>query len=248
MHQVSSRLSKLALSVMLAFALVPTASVAAMADPQISDPASDPVIQPPSIDQGVSEEAPASTESWQGEGSEPAEADETAQPDSEAEASAAALAPDRQPVGFVYFDESSPSAGGSQLVVVALDDEAPSGASVKATASEYAGNAALFSVDVPEAGEYRLERMEGASAADSRTLLVDLSSCEGEPYAFMVAEPQAEAFSLSDESTGGVSVYALTDDGQLEEASSFRRRSFGRLGRAQPLRQVRGCLGSRPRR
>ena len=233
MHQVSSRLSKLALSVMLAFALVPTASVAAMADPQISDPASDPVIQPPSIDQGVSEEAPASTESWQGEGSEPAEADETAQPDSEAEASAAALAPDRQPVGFVYFDESSPSAGGSQLVVVALDDEsieltsaeltltAPSGASVKATASEYAGNAALFSVDVPEAGEYRLERMEGASAADSRTLLVDLSSCEGEPYAFMVAEPQAEAFSLSDESTGGVSVYALTDDGQLEEASSF---------------------------
>ena len=44
MHQVSSRLSKLALSVMLAFALVPTASVAAMADPQISDPASDPVI------------------------------------------------------------------------------------------------------------------------------------------------------------------------------------------------------------
>ena len=40
MHQVSSRLSKLALSVMLAFALVPTASVAAMADPQISDPAS----------------------------------------------------------------------------------------------------------------------------------------------------------------------------------------------------------------
>ena len=38
MHQVSSRLSKLALSVMLAFALVPTASVAAMADPQISDP------------------------------------------------------------------------------------------------------------------------------------------------------------------------------------------------------------------
>ena len=43
MHQVSSRLSKLALSVMLAFALVPTASVAAMADPQISDPASDPV-------------------------------------------------------------------------------------------------------------------------------------------------------------------------------------------------------------
>lgn len=233
MHQVSSRLSKLALSVMLAFALVPTASVAAMADPQISDPASDPVIQSPSIDQGVSEEAPASTESWQGEGSEPAEADETAQPDSEAEASAAALAPDRQPVGFVYFDESSPSAGGSQLVVVALDDEsieltsaeltltAPSGASVKATASEYAGNAALFSVDVPEAGEYRLERMEGASAADSRTLLVDLSSCEGEPYAFMVAEPQAEAFSLSDESTGGVSVYALTDDGQLEEASSF---------------------------
>ena len=233
MHQVSSRLSKLALSVMLAFALVPTASVAAMADPQISDPASDPVIQPPSIDQGVSEEAPASTESWQGEGSEPAEADETAQPDSEAEASAAALAPDRQPVGFVYFDESSPSAGGSQLVVVALDDEsieltsaeltltAPSGASVKATASEYAGNAALFSVDVPEAGEYRLERMEGASAADSRTLLVDLSSCEGEPYTFMVAEPQAEAFSLSDESTGGVSVYALTDDGQLEEASSF---------------------------
>ena len=136
-------------------------------------------------------------------------------------------------MGFVYFDESSPSAGGSQLVVVALDDEsieltsaeltltAPSGASVKATASEYAGNAALFSVDVPEAGEYRLERMEGASAADSRTLLVDLSSCEGEPYAFMVAEPQAEAFSLSDESTGGVSVYALTDDGQLEEASSF---------------------------
>ena len=233
MHQVSSRLSKLALSVMLAFALVPTASVAAMADPQISDPASDPVIQSPSIDQGVSEEAPASTESWQGEGSEPAEADETAQPDSEAEASAAALGPDRQPVGFVYFDESSPSAGGSQLVVVALDDEsieltsaeltltAPSGASVKATASEYAGNAALFSVDVPEAGEYRLERMEGASAADSRTLLVDLSSCEGEPYAFMVAEPQAEAFSLSDESTGGVSVYALTDDGQLEEASSF---------------------------
>ena len=233
MHQVSSRLSKLALSVMLAFALVPTASVAAMADPQISDPASDPTIQSPSIDQGVSEEAPASTESWQGEGSEPAEADETAQPDSEAEASAAALAPDRQPVGFVYFDESSPSAGGSQLVVVALDDEsieltsaeltltAPSGASVKATASEYAGNAALFSVDVPEAGEYRLERMEGASAADSRTLLVDLSSCEGEPYAFMVAEPQAEAFSLSDESTGGVSVYALTDDGQLEEASSF---------------------------
>lgn len=233
MHQVSSRLSKLALSVMLAFALVPTASVAAMADPQISDPASDPIIQSPSIDQGVSEEAPASTESWQGEGSEPAEADETAQPDSEAEASAAALAPDRQPVGFVYFDESSPSAGGSQLVVVALDDEsieltsaeltltAPSGASVKATASEYAGNAALFSVDVPEAGEYRLERMEGASAADSRTLLVDLSSCEGEPYAFMVAEPQAEAFSLSDESTGGVSVYALTDDGQLEEASSF---------------------------
>ena len=233
MHQVSSRLSKLALSVMLAFALVPTASVAAMADPQISDPASDPIIQSPSIDQGVSEEAPASTESWQGEGSEPAEADETAQPDSEAEASAAALGPDRQPVGFVYFDESSPSAGGSQLVVVALDDEsieltsaeltltAPSGASVKATASEYAGNAALFSVDVPEAGEYRLERMEGASAADSRTLLVDLSSCEGEPYAFMVAEPQAEAFSLSDESTGGVSVYALTDDGQLEEASSF---------------------------
>ena len=233
MHQVSSRLSKLALSVMLAFALVPTASVAAMADPQISDPASDPVIQSPSIDQGVSEEAPASTESWQGEGSEPAEADETAQPDSEAEASAAALGPDRQPVGFVYFDESSPSAGGSQLVVVALDDEsieltsaeltltAPSGASVKATASEYAGNAALFSVDVPEAGEYRLERMEGSSAADSRTLLVDLSSCEGEPYAFMVAEPQAEAFSLSDESTGGVSVYALTDDGQLEEASSF---------------------------
>ena len=233
MHQVSSRLSKLALSVMLAFALVPTASVAAMADPQISDPASVPIIQSPSIDQGVSEEAPASTESWQGEGSEPAEADETAQPDSEAEASAAALAPDRQPVGFVYFDESSPSAGGSQLVVVALDDEsieltsaeltltAPSGASVKATASEYAGNAALFSVDVPEAGEYRLERMEGASAADSRTLLVDLSSCEGEPYAFMVAEPQAEAFSLSDESTGGVSVYALTDDGQLEEASSF---------------------------
>ena len=233
MHQVSSRLSKLALSVMLAFALVPTASVAAMADPQISDPVSDPVIQSPSIDQGVSEEAPASTESWQGEGSEPAEADETAQPDSEAEASAAALGPDRQPVGFVYFDESSPSAGGSQLVVVALDDEsieltsaeltltAPSGASVKATASEYAGNAALFSVDVPEAGEYRLERMEGASAADSRTLLVDLSSCEGEPYAFMVAEPQAEAFSLSDESTGGVSVYALTDDGQLEEASSF---------------------------
>ena len=233
MHQVSSRLSKLALSVMLAFALVPTASVAAMADPQISDPASDPVIQSPSIDQGVSEEAPASTESWQGEGSEPAEADETAQPDSEAEASAAALGPDRQPVGFVYFDESSPSAGGSQLVVVALDDEsieltsaeltltAPSGASVKATASEYAGNAALFSVDVPEAGEYRLERMEGASAADSRTLLVDLSSCEGEPYAFMVAEPQAEAFSLSDESTGGVSVYALIDDGQLEEASSF---------------------------
>lgn len=218
MHQVSSRLSKLALSVMLAFALVPTASVAAMADPQISDPASDPIIQSPSIDQGVSEEAPASTESWQGEGSEPAEADETAQPDSEAEASAAALGPDRQPVGFVYFDESSPSAGGSQLVVVALDDEsieltsaeltltAPSGASVKATASEYAGNAALFSVDVPEAGEYRLERMEGASAADSRTLLVDLSSCEGEPYAFMVAEPQAEAFSLSDESTGGVSV------------------------------------------
>ena len=59
MHQVSSRLSKLALSVMLAFALVPTASVAAMADPQISDPASDPVIQSPSIDQGVSEEAPA---------------------------------------------------------------------------------------------------------------------------------------------------------------------------------------------
>ena len=113
MHQVSSRLSKLALSVMLAFALVPTASVAAMADPQISDPASDPVIQSPSIDQGVSEEAPASTESWQGEGSEPAEADETAQPDSEAEASAAALGPDRQPVGFVYFDESSPSAGGS---------------------------------------------------------------------------------------------------------------------------------------
>ncbi len=233
MHQVSSRLSKLALSVMLAFALVPTASVAAMADPQISDPASDPVIQSPSIDQGVSEEAPASTESWQGEGSEPAGADETAQPDSEAEASAAALAPDRQPVGFVYFDESSPSAGGSQLVVVALDDEsieltsaeltltAPSGASVKATASEYAGNAALFSVDVPEAGEYRLERMEGASAADGRTLLVDLSSCEGEPYAFMVAEPQAEAFSLSDESTGGVSVYALTDDGQLEEVSSF---------------------------
>ena len=233
MHQVSSRLSKLALSVMLAFALVPTASVAAMADPQISDPASDPIIQSPSIDQGVSEEAPASTESWQGEGSEPAEADETAQPDSEAEASAAALAPDRQPVGFVYFDESSPSAGGSQLVVVALDDEsieltsaeltltAPSGASVKATASEYAGNAALFSVDVPEAGEYRLERMEGASAADSRTLLVDLSSCEGEPYAFMVAEPQAEALSRSDESTGGVSVYALTDDGQLEEASSF---------------------------
>lgn len=55
MHQVSSRLSKLALSVMLAFALVPTASVAAMADPQISDPASDPVIQSPSIDQGVSE-------------------------------------------------------------------------------------------------------------------------------------------------------------------------------------------------
>ena len=101
MHQVSSRLSKLALSVMLAFALVPTASVAAMADPQISDPASDPIIQSPSIDQGVSEEAPASTESWQGEGSEPAEADETAQPDSEAEASAAALAPDRQPVGFV---------------------------------------------------------------------------------------------------------------------------------------------------
>ena len=97
MHQVSSRLSKLALSVMLAFALVPTASVAAMADPQISDPASDPVIQSPSIDQGVSEEAPASTESWQGEGSEPAEADETAQPDSEAEASAAALGPDRQP-------------------------------------------------------------------------------------------------------------------------------------------------------
>ena len=112
MHQVSSRLSKLALSVMLAFALVPTASVAAMADPQISDPASDPVIQSPSIDQGVSEEAPASTESWQGEGSEPAEADETAQPDSEAEASAAALGPDRQPVGFVYFDESSPSANG----------------------------------------------------------------------------------------------------------------------------------------
>ena len=82
MHQVSSRLSKLALSVMLAFALVPTASVAAMADPQISDPASDPIIQSPSIDQGVSEEAPASTESWQGVGSEPPEADETAQPDS----------------------------------------------------------------------------------------------------------------------------------------------------------------------
>ena len=240
MHQVSSRLSKLALSVMLAFALVPTASVAAMADPQISDPASDPVIQSPSIDQGVSEEAPASTESWQGEGSEPAEADETAQPDSEAEASAAALGPDRQPVGFVYFDESSPSAGGSQLVVVALDDEsieltsaeltltAPSGASVKATASEYAGNAALFSVDVPEAGEYRLERMEGASAADSRTLLVDLSSCEGEPYAFMVAEPQAEAFSLSDESTGGVSVYALTEEAaqlSAEAASAVAGRS-----------------------
>ena len=111
MHQVSSRLSKLALSVMLAFALVPTASVAAMADPQISDPASDPVIQSPSIDQGVSEEAPASTESWQGEGSEPAEADETAQPDSEAEASAAALGPDRQPVGFVYFDERLPQRG-----------------------------------------------------------------------------------------------------------------------------------------
>ena len=104
MHQVSSRLSKLALSVMLAFALVPTASVAAMADPQISDPASDPVIQSPSIDQGVSEEAPASTESWQGEGSEPAEADETAQPDSEAEASAAALGPDRQPVGVRRTD------------------------------------------------------------------------------------------------------------------------------------------------
>ena len=231
MHQVSSRLSKLALSVMLAFALVPTASVAAMADPQISDPASDPVIQSPSIDQGVSEEAPASTES-QGEGSEPAEADETAQPDSEAEASAAALGPDRQPVGFVYFDESSPSAGGSQLVVVALDDEsieltsaeltltAPSGASVVPTASEYAGNAALFSVDVPEAGVP--SRTDGGRV------------CRRQPHAAewicppVRASPtrswwpsQAEAFSLSDESTGGVSVYALTDDGQLEEASSF---------------------------
>ena len=63
----------------------------------------------------------------------------------------------------------------------------------------------------------------------------------------MVAEPQAEAFSLSDESTGGVSVYALTDDGQLEggivlrggcaavrRSGSCRRRSFGRPGRAQP--------------
>ena len=107
---------------------------------------------------------------------------------------------------------------------------------------------------VPEYAKAFLTPQEAYLHADSRTLLVDLSSCEGEPYAFMVAEPQAEAFSLSDESTGGVSVYALTDDGQLEEASSFEEaaqlsaEAASAVAGAQPLRQVRGCLGSRPRR
>ena len=122
MHQVSSRLSKLALSVMLLSRSFPRFRGRDGRSPDLRSGIrpGHPVAFHRS---GVSEEAPASTESWQGEGSEPAEADETAQPDSEAEASAAALGPDRQPVGFVYFDESSPSAGGSQLVVVALDDE-----------------------------------------------------------------------------------------------------------------------------
>lgn len=34
--------------------------------------------------------------------------------------------------------------------------------------------------------------MEGASAADSRTLLVVCPPARAKPYAFMVAEPQAE--------------------------------------------------------
>ncbi|RNL37839.1 N-acetylmuramoyl-L-alanine amidase, partial [Paraeggerthella hongkongensis] len=193
---------------------------------------SDAADQKASDDKGASEDLLAVPDS-QADGDEAGS--EVGEGESDAQApQAAAVDPIEQQVGFVYFDHASPSVGESQLVAVALDDEsialssaelhlvAPSGESIEVAASELAGNAALFSVALAESGEYRLDRMEALAASDGRSLAVDLSSWEGEPYAFEVEPPSVAAFSLEGGEDGAsVSMFALTEDGQLEEASSF---------------------------
>lgn len=232
MHQVSSRLAKLALSLALVCALVPVAPLSAFARPQDGSALSDAADQKASDDKGASEDLLAVPDS-QADGDEAGS--EVGEGESDAQApQAAAVDPIEQQVGFVYFDHASPSVGESQLVAVALDDEsialssaelhlvAPSGESIEVAASELAGNAALFSVALAESGEYRLDRMEALAASDGRSLAVDLSSWEGEPYAFEVEPPSVAAFSLEGGEDGAsVSMFALTEDGQLEEASSF---------------------------
>uniref|UniRef100_UPI003AB220C0 N-acetylmuramoyl-L-alanine amidase n=1 Tax=Paraeggerthella sp. TaxID=2897350 RepID=UPI003AB220C0 len=233
MHQVVSKLAKLSLSLALACALVPVAPLLASARPQDGEAASGAVDQEASGERGVSEDLSGALDS---------RADGTvATPEAEdgglGVQSSEAVAVDSveyQRVGFVYFDQSSPCVGDSQLVVVAFDDEsialssaeltliAPSGESIKVAASEFVGNAALFSVGLAESGEYRLDRMGASTMSDGRSLAVDLSSWEGEPYAFTVEPSNASVSSRGGEGDAAdVSVFALAEDGQLEEAASF---------------------------
>ena len=200
MHQVSSIVQ--AGLVGYAGALVP-ASVKAIADPQIS------IRHPtrsfsrlPSI-RVCRKRLPLLPNRGKGR-PEPAEADETAWPDSEAEASAAALAPDRQPVGFVYFDESSPSArfparrgcAGRRVDradVRRTDADGSFGRVGQSDRFRVRGQCGAL-LRRRSGGREALERMRARLPPTAARCWWICPPAEGEAL-FMVAEPQAEAFS-----------------------------------------------------
>ena len=137
-------------------------------------------------------------------------------------------------VGFVYIDAPALFVGGTQDVVVALDETEAvvqsaelfyvdtAGVQKSVAANKFAGNAALFEISVGEAGDYEVRSM-AATLADGSVVVLDLYDEERAAYpGFIAVSAAADPFSIDDEGLEGAALtFSLDGDGGLVAGKSL---------------------------
>ncbi|ROT88290.1 N-acetylmuramoyl-L-alanine amidase, partial [Gordonibacter urolithinfaciens] len=137
-------------------------------------------------------------------------------------------------VGFVYIDAPALFVGGTQDVVVALDETEAvvrsaelfyvdtAGVQKSVAANRFAGNAALFEISVGEAGDYEVRSM-AATLADGSVVALDLYDEERAAYpGFIAVSAAVDPFSIDGGGSEGVALtFSLDSDGGLVAGKSL---------------------------
>ena len=150
---------------------------------------------------------------------------------------------EESPLGFVYFDESSPVAGTEQKIAIAVDDqsgtvssatltyETPSGEVQSVASQTCSESAALFSFQTEEPGDYQLVEMRATVRDDGgseRATRIDLAE-NGESCSFEARQDEGPLMSaMSEDDTDDeadaaetMTVYVLDNQSNLEAAESI---------------------------